>query len=93
MDFEWDYLKAAANLRKHGISFEEAASVWDDLNSLEVYDEVHSDDEDRFWRIGFSERTRMLTVVYCARGVDTVRIISARRAERSDRLRYERGIP
>ena len=48
MDFEWDDNKNDANKRKHGVSFEDAATVWDDSNSVEVYDEAHSDEEDRF---------------------------------------------
>ncbi|MBV9924415.1 MAG: BrnT family toxin [Acidobacteria bacterium] len=89
MRFEWDDAKAAANLRKHGVSFEEAAEVFCDPNASDDYDPEHSDEEARFFIIGLSSR-RMLYVVYAERADDVVRIISARRASKFERKIYER---
>lgn len=90
MRFEWDEAKAAANLAKHGVSFDEAAEVFYDPNALEDYDPAHSDREARFFIIGLSGR-RMLCVVYAERAGNVVRIISARKADRSERKDYERA--
>ena len=89
MRFEWDEGKAAANLAKHGVTFEEAAEVFFDPHAVEGYDPAHSDGEARFFIIGLSSR-RVLYVIYAERAGDTVRIISARRAARSEREDYER---
>lgn len=62
MDFEWDAAKAAINLAKHGVSFHEAASVFDDPNSMTGYDPVHSEDEDRYLTAGISGQGRLLIV-------------------------------
>jgi uncharacterized DUF497 family protein len=93
--FEWDERKAAENLRKHGVSFEEAASVfWTDDFSVELYDPEHSDDEEeRFITIGFSENAAPLLVVHCERSdrvsrAELVRILSARRADATAKRRY-----
>jgi hypothetical protein len=94
--FEWDDAKAAENLRKHGVSFEEAASVfWTDAYAVELYDAEHSDGEERFVTIGFSERAALLLVVHCARveatsGEERIRIVSAWRANAEARERYSR---
>ena len=87
--FEWDPAKAAANLRKHGVSFEEAKTVfWDDF-ALFMEDPGHSATEDRFLLLGLSSTPRILVVVHCYReGVDTVRLISARKATAAERTRY-----
>jgi uncharacterized DUF497 family protein len=85
-DFEWDEQKAAANSRNHGVTFEEAASVFLDLDYLLVTDASH---EDRFIALGFSALARLLFVVHCERG-ERVRIISARRATQGERVMYER---
>ena len=74
MRFEWDDAKAAANLRKHRVSFEEAAEVFNDPNALQDYDPEHSGAEERFFIIGLSSR-RLLYVVYAERAGDVVRII------------------
>jgi hypothetical protein len=87
--FEWDDAKAAANLRKHRVSFDEAAEVFGDTNAFGDYDSAHSDDEARFFIIGMSSR-RMLYVVYAERARDAVRVISARRANKLERKIYER---
>lgn len=91
MVFEWDPGKAAANLRKHKVSFAEAASVFLDPLALTFSDPDHSDKEDREITIGLSSKPRMLFVSHCERG-DRVRIISARRATRKERLQYEQRI-
>jgi uncharacterized DUF497 family protein len=87
--FEWDDQKAIANLNKHGVSFGEATEVFYDPNALEDYDAAHSDAEARFFVIGLSSR-RLLYVIYAERTSDTIRIISARRANQSEQQMYER---
>ena len=89
MRFEWDDAKAAANLRKHRVGFEEAAEVFEDPLAFDDYDSEHSDDEARFFIIGMSSR-RMLYVVHAERAGDAVRVISARRANKLERKIYER---
>lgn len=86
--FEWDPAKAKANLRSHGISFEEASTVFGDTRSITVHDPLHSDAEDRFVDIGMSAKLRILVVVYTERG-GHVRIISARTATPKERKIYE----
>ncbi|MBI5800702.1 MAG: BrnT family toxin [Verrucomicrobia bacterium] len=88
LDFEWDQAKASANLRKHGVSFEEAATVFADELSLAIPDPDHSRVEERFILLGTSYRGKMLVVVHTERG-DSVRIISARPARRRERQQYE----
>ena len=86
--FEWDHGKAEINLRKHGVSFEEASTVFGDFLSLTVTDPIHSTEEDRFIIIGYSYRSRTLVVIHTERE-DTIRIISARVATRKERGNYE----
>lgn len=88
--FTWDNSKNEANIKKHGVSFEEAVSVFDDTGSLIMFDEVHSTtDEDRFLIIGVSYKIRVLLVCHCYRENDTVvRIISARKADFNERNAY-----
>jgi uncharacterized DUF497 family protein len=87
--FEWDENKNIANTRKHGISFEEAMTVFDDDNALYKPDPDHSQGEDRFIILGFSVSLRLLVVCHCYRGSDEViRIISARKATKSERAQY-----
>lgn len=88
MKFEWNKTKAATNVRKHGISFDEAATVFADLLSHTFPDMEHSDDEARFLIIGMSETGRILVVSHMDRGEKT-RIISAREAIRKERIFYE----
>ena len=88
MDFEWDPDKAAANLRKHGVSFEEATTVFQDNLSLTGADPDHSADEARFVTFGLSGRGRLLVVAHTARG-KRIRLISARAATRPERKLYE----
>jgi uncharacterized DUF497 family protein len=88
--YEWDNDKNELNFKKHGISFEEAQTVWADPMSQEFYDDEHSDGEERYFRIGHSVNSRILLVVFCERDSgDTIRIISARRATSSERSDYE----
>jgi uncharacterized DUF497 family protein len=87
---EWDPRKAAANLRKHGISFEEAASVFLDPLSATGEDPDHSSDERRFVTFGVSSSRRLLVIAHTATEA-TIRIITARRATASERSLYEEG--
>jgi len=89
--YEWDPAKAAANVRKHGVSFEEAASVFLDPAALTFLDPDHSEDEERVITIGRSSRQRVLFVAHAERK-DWLRIISARRATRREQEQYEEGI-
>lgn len=87
--FEWDKEKAAVNLEKHGISFEEASTVFADSLSLTINDPLHSWEEQRFVTIGESVEEEILVVVYTQRDTK-IRIISAREATRRERRDYER---
>jgi uncharacterized protein len=89
MRFDWDPAKARDNLRKHGVSFEEARTVFSDDQAILIADPEHSDEEERFVLLGLSSTLRVLTVVHCYRASDEViRIISARKATRSERAQY-----
>ncbi len=91
MTYEWDPVKAAANVKKHRVTFEEAASVFLDPAALTFCDPDHSEEEDREITIGRSTRQRVLFVAHVARE-GRVRIISARRATRQEQKQYEEGI-
>ncbi|MBI5649064.1 MAG: BrnT family toxin [Chloroflexi bacterium] len=83
MRFEWDPVKAAKNFRKHGVSFPEAATIFNDPDFITVIDDEHSIDEDRFITIGLSNQGRLLMLAHTdAPGI--IRIISARKATRSE---------
>jgi len=87
--FEWNSRKASENKRKHGVSFEEAKTAFLDENARLIPDPEHSDEEDRFVLMGLSVQLRLLLVCHCYRENDNViRIISARKAERSERRQY-----
>lgn len=87
--FEWDDNKSQINIKKHGISFEEASSVFYDEDSLIIGDDEHSETEDRFILIGFSFKANLLVVCHCYREKDSIiRIISARKADTLERLKY-----
>jgi uncharacterized protein len=90
MEFEWDDAKAESNVRKHGVSFAEAMTIFDDPLSLTGYDPEHSLTEDRFLTMGTSIEGRLLVVAHADAG-DTTRIISARLATRRERKDYEDG--
>ncbi|WP_417910010.1 BrnT family toxin [Candidatus Electronema sp. PJ] len=88
MHFEWDPNKAAANRRKHGVTFEEASSALRDSFSATVHDPAHSEHEERFITFGISSKDRLLAVAHTDRG-NAIRIISARLATNSERQIYE----
>jgi uncharacterized DUF497 family protein len=90
VQFEWDPEKAEANVRKHQVSFHEAATVLEDPLSTTFPDVAHSDEEERFLTIGVSADGRVLVVAHTERD-DTLRIISARLATRRERDFYEQG--
>lgn len=90
--FSWDPRKAASNLRKHGVSFEEAVTAFGDPLSITIQDPLHSESEDRFVLLGLSANSRLLVVVHAERGDDDIRIISARLASRRERTQYEEGL-
>ena len=86
---EWDKKKNNANRKKHGVSFEEARTVFYDENAIQFYDPDHSDEEDRFILLGLSFKPRVLVVCHCFRVSDTVvRIISARKADKEEEREY-----
>lgn len=91
MQFDWDESKAERNLSKHGVSFEEAKTVFDDPLYVDFYDPDHSEDEERYLIVGQSNRGRLLMVSYTERGDDLIRIISARQVTRTERETYEEG--
>ena len=88
--FEWDYQKAANNLQKHGVAFDEAVSVFADALPLTVADTDHAESEDRSRTYGVSGKGRLLVVVHTKRR-SSVRIISARKATRYEKSIYEQG--
>jgi hypothetical protein len=90
MKFEWDQSKAASNLKKHGVSFEEAKTVFDNLLAVIFDDEAHSVDEQREIIIGHSRQNRLLLIAFTERS-GNVRIISARLATRNEREDYEQN--
>lgn len=87
-NFEWDPEKAQRNIRKHDVGFDEASSVFEDPIFITVLDEEHSDDEERYITIGFSNKTRLLLVAHAERG-NQIRIISARKATKNEEKFYE----
>ena len=90
--FQWDERKNSSNQQKHGVSFDEAATVFADENALVIPDPEHSQSEDRFIILGLSAALRMLVVCHCYRQAsDIIRILSARKATRKEQLQYERG--
>lgn len=90
--FEWDEAKSRTNLKKHGVSFEEARSVFFDEYAMQFYDKGHSSEEDRFIMLGMSNLSRVLVVCHCERvGSSVVRIISARKATKKERGFYPEG--
>ncbi len=89
LSFEWDEKKNASNKKKHGVSFDEAKSVFTDQFARLISDPDHSDDEDRFILLGTSIHSRLLVVCHCIRVSDSIRIISARKADKQEREIYE----
>jgi len=89
LHFEWDERKDRTNRRKHGVSFEEAKTVFSDDRALLIDDPDHSEDEERFVLLGLSSSLRTLVVCHCyRRGGDVIRIITARKADRQERAKY-----
>jgi uncharacterized DUF497 family protein len=88
--FEWDNRKAQSNKRKHGITFEEASTIFSDSLSITIPDPSHSISEERFVTVGMSVSDKLIVVVHTNRG-DIIRIISARRATRREREQYEQA--
>ncbi len=88
MDFEWDKSKAASNLSKHGVSFEEAKTIFNDPLYVDFYDPDHSENEDRYLIVGRSNQDRLLIASYTERD-NSIRLISARVVTLSEREAYE----
>jgi uncharacterized protein len=88
LEFEWDLEKAASNLKKHGVTFEEAATVFGDPLAAIFNDQVHSEEEQREIIVGHSAKNRLLLVCFTERA-GAVRLISARRATKRERKDYE----
>jgi uncharacterized protein len=88
--FEWNLAKATANKRKHGVSFEEAKSVFYDEFAVQFFDEDNSASEERFLMLGFSDEARLLIVCHCERDQgNNIRIFSARKATGNERKHYQ----
>ena len=87
--FEWDSAKNASNFKKHGISFEEAKTVFSDDFARLIADPEHSEEEERFILLGESIESSLLIVCHCVRDEESVRIISARKADKKERRTYE----
>ncbi len=93
IEFEWDKVKAASNLRKHGVSFEEAKSIFYDDFAIQFFDDANSDSEDRFLMLGMSNEARLLIVCHCEReSGNSIRIISARKATKNESKVYKGGM-
>ena len=91
MRFEWDATKEKANRRKHGISFDEAQTVFFDEHAVQFFDPDRSEDEDRFILLGMSFKLRVIVVCHCFRESETVvRLFSARRADKGEEQEYWR---
>ena len=89
LSFEWNKRKETANINKHGVSFEEARTTFFDEHAIVFHDPDHSDDEDRFILLGTSYKLNTLVVCHCFREEETiVRIISARKADRDESMKY-----
>ena len=87
-EFEWDDEKAQSNLKKHGVSFDEAATVFNDPRIATISDPDHSDDEERYISIGMSVIMRLLSVIHTFRK-ERIRLISARKATKAEKKNYE----
>ena len=87
--FEWDQNKNASNIKKHGVSFEEAKTVFSDDLARLISDPEHPEEEERFIMLGESIESNLLIVCHCIRDEDSVRLISARKADKKERRTYE----
>jgi len=92
MDIEWDTAKAASNLRKHGVSFADAELVFYDLAAVDIHDGRENYGEDRWAMIGLADDA-VLYVVYTIRNQNTIRLISARKANAKERAQYHHANP
>ena len=90
LKFEWDRRKAILNIKKHGVSFEDAATAFGDPLSVTVHDPKHSDDEDRFLLLGETQDKKLVVVAHTDRK-DTIRLINARPATRQERGDHEKS--
>jgi uncharacterized DUF497 family protein len=90
LKFEWDRRKAVLNIKKHGVSFEDAATAFGDPLSVTIHDPKHSDDEDRFLLLGETQDKKLVVVAHTDRK-DTIRLINARPATRQERKDYEKS--
>jgi len=90
IQFTWDENKSRENKRKHKVSFEEAQSTFLDENAIRFFDPDHSEDEDRFLLLGMSFKLRVLVVSHCYRENDSIRIVSARKADKKEQSNYWR---
>lgn len=90
--FEWNDAKARANVAKHGVTFEEAKTVFTDRWAIERYDREHSMREDRLLITGMSDHNRLVIVAFTLRDHETIRIISTRRAKREEEQAYEKNL-
>ena len=94
IEFGWNPAKAASNQKKHGVSFEEAQSVFYDEFAIQFFDRENPEAEDRFLMLGLSNESRILIVCHCERDSgNVIRIISARKATKNERKHYEGGQP
>ncbi len=92
LEFEWDNKKDRVNAKKHGVSFDEARTVFFDEQAIQFYDPEHSDEEDRFILLGTSFKLKTLVVCHCFREEETkIRIISARKANMEEEQVYWRN--
>ncbi|WP_250656280.1 BrnT family toxin [Alkalimarinus coralli] len=89
LNFEWDANKNASNIKKHGVSFDEAKTVFTDEYARLINDPDHSEDEDRFILLGASIDSKLLVVCHCVREGESIRIISARKADKQEHKVYE----
>jgi uncharacterized DUF497 family protein len=90
IEFEWDPSKASLNLKKHGVAFDEAKTVFFDEFAVQFFDEPHSTTEDRFLMLGLSSLSRILIVCHCEPGdAGVIRIISARKATKTEKSFYQ----
>ena len=92
MSFEWDDKKAEVNRKKHGVSFAEAATAFQDPNAIELFDEKHSEDEDRWVLVGMSAKSRVLLVIFVEEVEDSIRIVSARKAVTEETDEYYKRV-
>jgi len=90
LKFEWERRKAVLNIKKHGMSFEDAATAFGDPLSVTIHDPKHSDDEDRFLLLGETQDKKLVVVAHTDRK-DTIRLINARPATRQEREDYEKS--